>query len=198
VLFVCTGNVCRSPAAALLLAARLPCARVDVASAGIHALVGEPVDGPMAGLLRAADVRPEPFAARPLTPDLLRAADVVLVMTQAHRSAAVTLRPGAVRRVLRLREAAAIAAAAAAAGWPADVAADPAARLAALPTVAPRYRGLAGPADLDVPDPYRRSPATYREAFGLIEAAVDGLVRALGDGCAGCVGAGTCAGRHTA
>jgi protein-tyrosine-phosphatase len=64
--------------------------------------------------------------------------------------------------------------------------------------VAPRFRGVTGSSDLDVPDPYRRSSATYREAFALIEGAVDGLVRAIGTGCAGCDGAGTCAGPHIA
>jgi protein-tyrosine phosphatase len=122
------------------------------------------------------------FAARALTTEQLRSADLVLVMSQEHRSAAVAMRPAGVRRVLRLREAALVAEAAADDGWPDDVAADPVARLTALPAVAPRYRGLAGPADLDVPDPYRRPAAAYREAFDLIQDAVDRLVRAIGGG----------------
>jgi protein-tyrosine phosphatase len=180
VLVVCTGNVCRSPAAALLLAARLPSAGIDVVSAGTRALVGNPVDGPMAELLRARDVLPDLFAARALTAEQLRTAGLVLVMSQEHRSAAVAMRPAGVRRVLRLREAALVAEAAAADGWPDDVAATPAARLAALPAVAPRYRGLAGPDDLDVPDPYRRPASAYEESFALIEDAVDRLVRSVG------------------
>lgn len=179
VLVVCTGNVCRSPAAALLLAARLPSAGIEISSAGTHALEGCPVDGPMADLLRAAEVHTGTFLARPLTPRQLDSADLVLVMSREHRSAAVAMRPAGVRRVLRLREAALVAEAAAAEGWPDDVAADPAARLAALPAVAPRYRGLAGPADLDVPDPYRRPTAAYVAAFELIEDAVDRMAGAL-------------------
>jgi protein-tyrosine phosphatase len=191
VLVVCTGNVCRSPAAALLLAARLPSAGIDVGSAGTRALVGDPVDGPVAELLRAAGVPPDSFAARALTAEQLRSADLVLVMSQEHRAAAVALRPAAVRRVLRLREAALVAEAAAADGWPDDVPPTAAARLAALPAVAPRYRGLAGPADLDVPDPYRRLAAAYEEAHGLIEDAVGRLARAVGTGSAGSTAAAT-------
>jgi protein-tyrosine phosphatase len=66
VLVVCTGNVCRSPAAELLLRDRLGAADVDVASAGVHALVGQPVDPPVAELLVERGVAPGGFRARQL------------------------------------------------------------------------------------------------------------------------------------
>ncbi|MGY2085976.1 arsenate reductase/protein-tyrosine-phosphatase family protein [Blastococcus sp. SYSU DS0539] len=179
VLVLCTGNVCRSPAAELLLADRLRSTGVTVVSAGTRALVGRPVHESMAALLRAAGVEPHPFAARALVPEQLRAADLVLVMAREHRAAAVEVAPSAVRRTLLLVEAAAVATAAAADGWPGVHAADAAARLAALPGLAPRYRRPSGAAHGEVPDPYRRSEEDYRGALTLIREAVDRLTGAV-------------------
>lgn len=178
-LVVCTGNVCRSPAAELLLSSRLGGAGVRVTSAGTRALVGEPVHPPMAGLLLEAGVDPAAFVARDLRPEELRSADLVLTMTRAHRSAVATLVPGAVRRTFLLLEIADIAACAAADGWPGDVPPTAAARLAALPGLAPRYRRPARAAELEVPDPYRRPAEEYRRSLAAVEAAVDELVGAV-------------------
>ncbi len=179
VLVLCTGNVCRSPAGELLLRSRLRGADVEVASAGTRALVGAPVDGPMAGELRAVGVDPSAAAARALRAEHLRAADLVLAMAREHRAAAVALAPAVVRRTLLLTEAADLAAAVAADGWPADLP-DPAARLAALPRLAPRYRRPGSGADADVPDPFRRDAAVHRDSFLRIRDAVDRLADAVG------------------
>ncbi|MCW2740136.1 MAG: hypothetical protein JWR45_558 [Blastococcus sp.] len=179
VLIVCTGNICRSPAAELLLAARWGGAQVTVASAGTGALVGQPVHPPMAELLAAAGVDAGGFGARDLRPQDLRQADLVLTMTRAHRTAVARLLPAAVRRTFLLVEAADIAASVAAAGWPEDVGRAAAARLAALPALAAPHRRPAG-TDLEVPDPYRRPAEEYSRAFAMIESAVDRLARAVG------------------
>ena len=60
ILVVCTGNVCRSPAAERLLASKLG-STVQVASAGTHALVGQPISEPMAALLRDSDLSRSPL-----------------------------------------------------------------------------------------------------------------------------------------
>jgi protein-tyrosine phosphatase len=182
VLVVCTGNICRSPAAERLLAARLAPAGVEVRSAGTGALVGEPVHPPMAELLRARGVDPDRFTARALQPAHLRQAGLVLVMARAHRSAAVAMMPAVVRRTFLLVEAAEIAARIAADGWPGSVAPEPAARLAALPALAAPYRLGVTEREVEVPDPYRRSPEAYRESLRVLEAAVDRLTRAVGAG----------------
>ncbi|MFQ1003622.1 hypothetical protein [Modestobacter sp. SSW1-42] len=183
VLTVCTGNVCRSPAAERLLTARLaPLAPgITVASAGTGALVDAPVDPPMAALVAAAGADVSGFAARQLTAGLLEAADLVLVMTREHRGAVVRLAPGAVRRTFLLREAAAVAEAVASVGWPEDVGTGIADRLRALPRLAPAHRGVASlhGAALEVPDPYRQAPAVYAEAIATITEAVGRLVTAL-------------------
>jgi protein-tyrosine phosphatase len=131
----------------------------------------------MAELISRAGGVPAPFAARQLQPTHLRQADLVLVMTRAHRSAVVAMEPAAVRRTFLLLELADIASAVADAGWPADVGADAAARLAALPRLAATHRGrLAGRTELEVPDPFRQPASRYQEAFQLIRGAVDLLL----------------------
>jgi protein-tyrosine phosphatase len=88
VLMVCSGNICRSPMAEGLLRTRF--ARLGagtVTSAGIHALVGRPADPLAVGLLAERGVDISAHRARQLTPDLLAASDLVLVMEDAHRRA---------------------------------------------------------------------------------------------------------------
>ncbi|WP_217991429.1 hypothetical protein [Blastococcus aggregatus] len=175
---MCTANICRSPVGERLLASRLEGSGVTVGSAGTAALVGRPVDPPMAELLAGAGFPAEAFTARQVRADLLRDAALVLTMTREHRAAVVATAPGAVRRAFLLTEAADIAEAVAASGWPAGVAPGPAARLAALPSLAGPHR-VPGGSGVDVPDPHRRPAEDYARCFALIEDAVDRLVRAV-------------------
>ena len=188
VLVVCTGNICRSPAAELLLRARLAELGqhgVRVASAGTGARVGEPVAEPVAELLRAQDVDPDGFAARQLVPALVVGADLVLTMTGAQRSAVVAANPAALRRTFTLREFAGLAALVG--PTVVDPAQPPADRLAALVAAAPRGRGRrdAGPVHDDVPDPHRGPAEGYATATGLVATAVDELVAVLAGAPAG-------------
>jgi protein-tyrosine phosphatase len=183
-LFVCTGNVCRSPAAERLVTATLGgAADLRVGSAGTRALVGRSIDPPMAELLRTAGADPEDFQARAVTADLARRADVVVVMTREQRSAVMAVAPAAVRRTFLLRELAQLAERVPDAGWPAQLPPGPGARLAALPALAPAYRASADRAagDLEVPDPYRQSPEVYAEVMRILQGAVGTLVEAIGD-----------------
>jgi protein-tyrosine phosphatase len=176
-LVVCTGNICRSPAAELLLRAGLgEDTGIAVASAGLAARAGEPVAAPMARLLAGRGVQPAGFVARQLQPPVLRSAEVVLTMTTAQRSAVVTRAPWAVRRTFTLHEFAELASLAG--ELPGQVrAAD---RLVALVAAAPRLRAFrTGPRDDDVEDPYRRSDEVFDRVLARIEADVAGLLALL-------------------
>jgi protein-tyrosine phosphatase len=94
VLCVCTANVCRSPAAELLLRAglraRLGAAadtEVVVASAGTWASPDRPVEPGTAAALRRAGVDPAELAAARsvrLTPEAVAGADLILASTAEH------------------------------------------------------------------------------------------------------------------
>ncbi|MEH3156116.1 MAG: low molecular weight phosphotyrosine protein phosphatase [Gordonia paraffinivorans] len=106
VLFVCTGNICRSPMAEYLLRHRLrdhPDA-VSVSSAGIGALVDHAVHPFTAEVLGERGVTPNGFAARYLTPAMLSEADLVLGMSREHRDAATTKAPVRWKRISVFRE----------------------------------------------------------------------------------------------
>lgn len=176
VLVVCTGNICRSPAAQLVLGAALDDS-VVVTSAGTRAVVGAPVAPPMARLVARRGLDPAAFAARDLTPDLVRAADLVLTMTRRHRADVLDLAPAALRRSFLFTELPAIAEAV----GTGDRATTDAARLAAVVAAAPRARAVLDLARHapDVEDPYGRSDEVYERVLGTIETQTDRLVAAL-------------------
>jgi protein-tyrosine phosphatase len=88
VLFVCTGNICRSPTAEALARRELeryPGVPIRVSSAGSHALEGNPAASRsmFAASTRGASL--ERHFARELTRRRVRAADLVLCMAAEHR-----------------------------------------------------------------------------------------------------------------
>lgn len=84
ILVVCIGNICRSPTAENLLREALSDRGVVVSSAGIGALVDKPIDPQAEEILRARGHQPHEHRARQLTREMLREADLVLVMERPH------------------------------------------------------------------------------------------------------------------
>jgi protein-tyrosine phosphatase len=105
VLFVCTGNTCRSPLAEglakRLLAERLNCTPDDlpargvwVLSAGVAAYGGGPAAPETLDVALEHGVDLREHRSRPVNPQLLAAADDVVAMTRSHAHAIAMRYPG--------------------------------------------------------------------------------------------------------
>jgi protein-tyrosine phosphatase len=184
VLFVCHGNLCRSPMAERLtrwaIADRLgeTATSFEVVSAGTHAWSNRPMHPLAAEVLREQGLDGTGFRSRRLTAGMVARADLVLTATRRQRAACVALDPAAVRRTFTIaqfgRYAAALPRYSLAAIWP------PPQRLrvmldevsvirGTLPVVAPDHDELADPLKLPIPV-FRRCAA---EIQGVVDVIID-------------------------
>jgi protein-tyrosine phosphatase len=155
-LFVCTGNICRSPTAQFLLTARLAERlphhgdRFTVGSAGTLDLGGEPME-PLAVTALAGLGVPdgETHRSRQLARADLDRVDLVLGMTRQHRGAAIQADPRVAGRAFTLREFARYCRSVDPAGLPAG---DPVRRARAIVAAAALRRGLDPPPAPDADD----------------------------------------------
>lgn len=102
VLLVCVGNVCRSPTAEVLLRRRCHGGGIVVESAGLGALVGNPIDPLAEAVLADHGLSAAAHVARQLTTGMVEAADLVLVMEASQRSAIAALSAPAAERTFLL------------------------------------------------------------------------------------------------
>ena len=85
VLFVCTGNTCRSPMAEAILKSK-NLKNVSVKSAGLFAS-GEPISENSLKALKSIGIDFSGYVSQPLTKELVLWADVVFCMSQSHADA---------------------------------------------------------------------------------------------------------------
>ena len=155
-LFICTGNICRSPTAERLAseyATALQIAGFRASSAGTRAVIGSPMNESSAVVLRGLGGNPSNFSARQVTQRIVAEADFVLAMTRAHRDTVLGLAPNKLHRTFTLGEAAKLAT-----EFDAQTIAD----LASL-----RSR-LSGRVDTDIPDPIGRDLEVFERVGTLI------------------------------
>jgi len=112
-LFVCSGNTCRSPIATGLarriVAERLDCdperledRDVRIASAGVFAAAGLPAAENAKEVLARRGIDISRHRSQPLTVELVNRADYVFVMTPVHRAEVAALVPSAADRIIVL------------------------------------------------------------------------------------------------
>ena len=151
IIFVCTGNTCRSPMAEMLLKRRLE--ELDlkgftVKSAGIKAKRGDVINPKSAQVLLENGINAETFKSAKLTEKTLREAFAVVCMTEAQRDLLTDMRWNAFRKT---------------------------GEEAQENTVRSFYE-ITG---YEVLDPYGKDIECYRYVYGLISAGIDRLIDVL-------------------
>lgn len=184
ILHVCTGNLCRSPIAELLMTHQLrqrygPAAdAVLVRSAGTGAVAGQPIHPLAAAQLTRLGVPSAGFVSRSVDLGEVDRAYLVLTATRRHRDELVTAVPTALRRTFTWRELA----------WlltdldPAEIPGRyPQERLQHIAQAARGRRGYLQPPppeEFDVGDPIGRNERVFQQVATQIDAAV-GIICAV-------------------
>ncbi len=149
VLFVCTGNICRSPTAEAVLRAKALARglgdRVFADSAGTHGYhIGEPPDPRTRDAAAARGYPMIGMKARKVTAADFRAFDLVVAMDRGHYAALRRLAPAEAAGRLRLF-----------------------------------MDYVAGATGQDVLDPYYGGPAGFGDVLDVVEAGVDALLEEI-------------------
>ena len=105
VLFVCTGNTCRSPMAEAILThmSKQKQFPLEVRSAGIYAVPGADISPQAKEVLLKEGIHTD-HCARQLSNELLEWADVILTMTKQHKNAVLWEVPSLDKKVYTLTE----------------------------------------------------------------------------------------------
>ena len=105
VLFVCTGNICRSPMALGLFRRLLGNRKeIEADAAGVHAVRGQPPSVHAIDVCRKRGVDISSFRSQPLTATLVDRATHIFAMTSSHLETIHFLFPQSAEKTFLLRE----------------------------------------------------------------------------------------------
>ena len=106
IIFVCTGNTCRSPMAAAMAGQLFAQAglTVEIFSAGVNAMLGQPASRHAISVMEESGLCLLSHRAATVSEELLDGATLVLTMTGSHRAILLSDYPSAGDRVYTLAE----------------------------------------------------------------------------------------------
>jgi protein-tyrosine-phosphatase len=107
ILFVCTGNSCRSVMAEGLARKRLyelGKSEIEVSSAGVMAVKGSPPTDETIKVMKEADVDVAEFKSKNISVDMIKKADLILTMEPIQKDMILKLAPYAAVKAFLLKE----------------------------------------------------------------------------------------------
>jgi protein-tyrosine-phosphatase len=166
VLFVCSGNTCRSPMAAGICRGFLAHLRmegeVEVASAGLHAFPGEPASWEAVAVMAERGIDISGHRTACLTLAGVQQADLILTMDERQKYSLLELYPDAAGKTFMLKE----YTAAPEAGRPPG---------AGRPQGEAARAGAGRAGQYDIPDPFGQTREAYRQCSMELTSAVADL-----------------------
>ncbi len=154
IIFVCTGNTCRSPMAERLLKAALEIAKLKgfaVSSAGIAAQKGDVMNPKSAQVLAEHGLDAAGFSANLLTGKMLKEAFAVICMTERHKDILLDMRWQALRKANEIGD----------------------------EEIENNIYSFADLTGYEVPDPYGRDIDCYRYVYTLLASGMGAIVEKL-------------------
>lgn len=177
ILFVCTGNICRSPYMEfyfrqLLSSLNLP--NIEVVSAGTGHMPEHHVAEKMAKILQAQGIETDGFRSQPLTKSLVKHSNLIVTAEVAHRAAVLAFYPGAHAKVFTLLQVNRLLEHANHTNkqFNSKLPIDSITRLMA------NARGVAGPGNYitdNIPDPWRCPTQVYQDSVDLMSGPLERL-----------------------
>lgn len=176
VLFVCTGNICRSPMGELLFPLFFHDETIVTDSAGTQGLIDSPIDPSSARLLEADGVDASAFRSKRLTPQLLDSSDLVLCFTARQKKQIAALSPRAAKRTFTVTDFANLCEVCQEQGMVLGDTVE--ARTASVMFNASMVRPLLRDGD-DIADPYRKEFAAFQLAHDQLGEAIARMAHVL-------------------
>ena len=151
IVFVCTGNTCRSPMAEALLRARLKILNwkgFSVCSAGISVKDGDTINPLSAKVLEEKGLETKEFSSTALDDKILRDAFAIVCMTEKQREILMDMRWNVLRKT-------------------------------GAEEIENNVKSFAEITGYEIIDPYGKDIECYRYVFGLLEAGMQTLIEKL-------------------